>query len=112
MRIFLVISIFLFFFAPHNAEALSFGGRVVSIIPCTCQIGGIAIYVAMPKPPYVGMFLWQLPITRPYLWYVPYPKVAILGNYIPGGICMVGAPPVCVPIPLLGTITQVGTSLR
>jgi hypothetical protein len=58
------------------------------------------------------MFLWQPPLTKPYRWYFPYPSTAILGNYVFGGVCLTGAPPYCVPVPLMGTITQVGNSLK
>lgn len=115
MRILLVLGLSLLFFIPQHAEAAGlvnpFGGRVVMIIPCTCQVTGIAVYVIMPIPPYFGMLLWQPPITRPYLWYFPYPGVAILGNYVSGGVCMVGVAPYCYSVPVSGTMTQVGTSL-
>jgi len=116
MRILLVLGLSLLFFLPQYTHAAGlvngFGGRVVMIIPCTCQIIGMAVYVAMPIPPYFGMFLWQPPITRPYLWYFPYPSVAILGNYVTGGVCMVGVVPYCYPVSVIGTMTQVGTSLK
>ena len=116
MRIFLTVALSFLFFIPHAVSAVGivnpFGGKVVMIIPCTCQATGIAVYVAMPIPPYFGMFLWQPPFTRPYLYYFPYPKVSIAGNYVVGGICAVGVPPYCYPVPVFGTMTQVGTSLK
>ena len=116
MRIFLVLALSLVFFFPHQTNAAGlvnpFGGKVVMIIPCTCQVTGMAVYVVMPIPPYFGMFLWQPPITRPYLWYFPYPSVNILGNYVSGGVCLVGVAPYCVSVPVIGTMTQVGSSAK
>lgn len=116
MRIFLVLVMGFILLAPSFTNAAGivngFGGRVVAIIPCTCQVTGMAVYVVMPTPPYFGMFLWQPPLTQPYSWYFPYPSVAITGNYVTGGICLAGVWPVCITIPVFGTMTVVGSSLK
>ncbi len=116
MRILLVFALISIIFIPYYVDAAGvinpFGGRVVVVIPCTCQVTGMAVYVIMPTPPYFGMFLWQPPVTKPTMWYYPYPSVAITGNYVTGGVCLVGAPPYCYTIPVYGTMTQVGTSLK
>ncbi len=115
MRILLVLGLSLLFFLPQPTQAAGivngFGGRVIMLIPCTCSLG-MAVYVAMPTPPYFGMFLWQLPFTRPYLWYFPYPTTPITGNYVFGGACFTGVPPYCAVLPVIGTITQVGNGLK
>lgn len=114
MRIFLVLGLSLLFFIPQTTNAVGitnpFGGKVIALIPCTCQVTGIAVYVLMPIPPYFGMLLWQPPITIPHLFYIPVPGGNILGNYVSGGICMVGVTPYCFSVPVSGTMTQVGTS--
>ncbi|MFZ2151823.1 MAG: hypothetical protein WAV09_01800 [Minisyncoccia bacterium] len=112
MRTFLISLSVFSFMLPISASAIvgtPFGGRIVVTIPCTCQVTGMAVYVIMPKAPYVGMLLWQYPITRPYASYWPYPRAGILGRYQTGGQCMVGVQPYCYTLPVIGTITIVGT---
>ena len=117
MRLFLVLAISLMIMIPQVTKAAvsavrPFGGTVLATIPCTCQVSGSVIVLLMPIAPYYGMFLWQPPLTVPYAWYYPYYGVKVLGNYVTGGICSVYAGTTCVTIPVLGTITQVGSSLR
>lgn len=115
MRIFLVCVLSIFFFFPQQTNALglasNFGGRVGMIIPCTCQVAGMAVYIITPqRPPYFAMLLWQIPFTIPSSWFFPYPSVQIKGNYVSGGVCLVGVAPYCTSVPVSGTITTVGSS--
>lgn len=117
MRFFLVCAIIIAGLSPSVTTAAvsaltPFGGTVIMTIPCTCQVSGSAVYVSLVTPPYFGMFLWQPPVTIPYLWYYPYSGVKVLGNYVSGATCMVYAGISCVSIPVSGTITQIGSSLR
>ncbi len=113
MRIFLVFVLGFFFFFPQQAGAFvasNFGGRVMMTIPCTCQAGGMALYIFTPqRPPYFAMLLWQVPVTIPSSWYFPYPSVQIKGNYVSGGECLVYVGTGCSTIPVSGTITVVGS---
>ena len=92
--------------------ALNFGGRILTVIPCTCS-GTLLVTVGPPKP---GVFVYVPGASFLYSFYQIYkPGSFVLGNYIPGGICLASAKKLlgtkCIPLPNMGTITQVGTSL-
>lgn len=89
---------------------LNFGGISTTVITCTCS-GNLLITVAdvrgFPAP-----LIYQPGATMLYMMYAPIPAVNMLGQYVPGGVCLVYAGTGCVsggtPI---GTMTQLGTSL-
>lgn len=97
---------------PTSANAqiglLPFGGPIVSVIPCYCSFGALLTI----GPPVPGTYVFQL--GRSILFpmgqvYRPLPMV--LGTWTPGGVCETGffcLPP---PVPIMGTIGIVGTSL-
>ncbi len=113
--------------APTQANAqlgvapgigLPFGGYVIFSIPCTCS-AGLAVFMApffpgvgngVPVP--FGALLYQPGISKLFAYYnIGVPTTWHLGNYTPGGACLIGVPPACVPIPVVGIMTQVGTSI-
>lgn len=82
-----------------------FGGRVIAILPCTCT-GGFAILLGFPRP---GFYLFQSGISRLYKNFIILPGSQVLGNAVVTGVCLTAL--ACVPIPTIGTILKVGTSL-
>lgn len=88
----------------------SYGGKVVTAVPCTCSAGDFLITLG---PPSAGTYLFS-PISVPTVYkygLVTVPGVTHLGMYRPGGLCWMTATP-CFSIPTTrGTITSVGTSL-
>ena len=91
----------------YGLSSLGFGGRILFVRECACS-GGWAITVGPPKP---GVFLFQPPISQVYLYgQIFRPGAWSLGSYTPGGVCSALATE-CFPIPVLGTINKVGTSI-
>ena len=86
-----------------------FGGPILSVFYCACS-GNILLFLG---PPSSGTYVYQpgLSVTYPYgQVYRPGPQT--LGGFIPGaGICLVPTPLGCPPIPSVGMITQIGTSI-
>jgi hypothetical protein len=117
-------SLFLLFLllTPIYAGAVStgvpFGGYVTSYIPCTCSTGAAVIYgpffTGAPTP--ATGSLWLNPASLLYMFFVPgLPTSWDLGSYTPGvGGCWIIAPnptDPCVPVPTLGSIQYMGTSI-
>ncbi len=101
-----------FFFSAllfSSAYALPFlpvGGKIIFVYECACS-GGYAILVG---PPRGGIFLVQTGISRVYRWWALVPGANVVGRAIPGGVCSAGTA-ACFPIPVQGTILQIGSSL-
>lgn len=119
----ILIGIFAFIFLLTAAFAiwvkstgalLGFGGRITSVIPCTCGPVPLstAVTVVGPSP---GIFLNIVGVSSLFSHYQIYrPGPFVVGGWAPSGaICMIGLPPDCVPVltPPIGTIISVGTSL-
>ena len=111
---YIIIVAFLFsaFFYRVLAIGLPFGGFVASSIPCTCSAGFLLTVVPFP-PPIGGQFVYQIGTPQLAWFMLPSPGVWTLGEYSPGGICLIfigkGCAPIGVPI---GTILPiVGTGL-
>ena len=97
---------------PYRAPAqgiFNFGGLIYATIPCTCS-GNFIIIVGQPKG---GVFAFQSGVTRPYAWGAFHPGAWVLGNYVPGAVCLQWAGKKCIPNPIypIGTMTIVGTSV-
>jgi len=85
---------------------LPFGGLVFNVIWCTCSVGA----VVQVGPPVGGSF-WVNPSTVVFPFFrIPSPGVWLLGDYTPGGACLIFVGKECVPVPVTGTILFVGTS--
>ncbi|TAL48829.1 hypothetical protein EPN83_03505 [Patescibacteria group bacterium] len=91
-----------------SAAARTFGGRILAVIGCNA--GGSAVLVGPPKP---GLFLYQPPASTLYNRKNLTPVRWVLGNYTPGGVCVItigGLIPTPVALPIQGTISKIGTS--
>lgn len=96
--------------AHAQVGGIPFGGRILSVLPCTCT--GNSLLWITPLPPSFATMLSYYQGTQAYLSYnLPF-SLNILGKYAPtGSTCFVGAPPFCAPMPSVGTITpMVGSS--
>jgi hypothetical protein len=106
-------------FFIKNVEAVAFipfGGRIISVIPCTCPAPyGFVDQIGPPRPAIIFIPLTFLSSPLNHLWNeILTPGVWTLGLYSPTPVvCSVGAAPLCVPAPLQpwGTIFRSGTSL-
>ena len=86
-----------------------FGGMVEYVIFCTCSVDGSAVITV--GPPRGGDFLYIPEITKVYEYFmIPRVGVWVLGNYNPGGQCLIYAGEDCAVVPNQGTISIVGTS--
>lgn len=103
-------------FTPHLASATGYGGYVTFTVPCTCSGGLMAffspLYLSSKVPIFGSLYV---PLTsRAYKHFLKaVPTTWEVGNFVPGGVCLVLAPiPVdpCIPIPTLGTVRFMGTS--
>lgn len=92
---------------------ISFGGQVLTWVPCTCSANIAILYVpTIPTTLVVPVLTYNPYSTIPFTFYNLFtPKVKHLGNYLPGvQACWMYALITCVPIPTQGLITQVGTT--
>ncbi len=121
MKYFILSALIIFFALPLTSMAAlplpGYGGYVVAAVPCTCPPFGYNIYYAPFYPTKtVGTLTLTMGTFIPYAYeqfIVPYPTPTTwqLGDFVPGaGVCLVGAPPACAPLPSLGMIFQVGAS--
>ncbi len=86
-----------------------FGGPIASVFYCLCS-GNILLFIG---PPIGGTYIYQpgASITFPF-GQVYRPGAESLGLFAPGaGVCLVPTPFGCPPIPSVGLITQIGTSI-
>lgn len=95
----IVFSSFIFWAKPVDA-ILGFGGRILKVVPCD---NGLMLTIGPPRP---GLFM-LMPGSLTFSWYQVRQGPWALGAYTPGGVCVLFA----VPIPVMGTITVMGTSL-
>lgn len=110
----LVVVIFSFFaFSSKDVRGqasggIGFGGVVTTSFPCPCS-GNFLLTVVGPKG---GQFVYY-PGTQAFLSYnLPTVGVGVVGNYTPGGVCLIPIPKGCMSIGFpIGTISPVvGTS--
>ncbi len=104
----------------HAQTSLGFGGNIIKVDVCANN-GGVALTLGPPSPPGIGAYLFLPgppngpPVPGLFSVLYPYgqiyrPGPYVLGAYIPGGVCL-SAGKVGIPVPVIGTITIVGTSL-
>jgi hypothetical protein len=102
------------FVAPLTTHALlpDFGGRSVSLWPCTCS-GAIWLW-------FVPLHLQGVPVTGPMTFYPATlqfsdylggaPGIEYLGKYVPGvQACWIYAGYFCFPLPSVGVMAVIGT---
>jgi hypothetical protein len=88
---------------------LPFGGMTTFVQRCTCSCGAVVVV----GPPRGGPLLYCPGISRVFEFFqIPRTGVWLLGNYAPGGICLIRRRSSCIPAPIqpIGTILIVGTS--
>jgi hypothetical protein len=121
-KIFAVLLALSFFVLPvFNASAklvmwkvpprADFSGKFVAYKPvCT---NGALVVVTTPATlllllPYHPIPFW--PVVPYFKLWGPIPGVNTAGNFVPGGVCLVPSPTGVTPVPVMGTIYQIGTS--
>ena len=119
MKVVAIIVILITLTIPLSVSAISFsnplsspfGGRITSIIPCTCSVPPTMLKITV-GPPKGGSFLYIPGISTLYMFYNLLPPSWVLGLSIGRRECLVGIPPACTSVGLGGTIIRiVGTSL-
>ncbi|KND48548.1 MAG: hypothetical protein AB200_02360 [Parcubacteria bacterium C7867-005] len=118
MKFFSFILITSLFFIPSISFALGlpFGGRVAVTVPCTCSLPGTLHISFAPlylsAVPIVGSVVYS-PTTILYQYFaIGVPTTWELGEYLPGvQECFIYVGVACVPLPSVGVMTRVGTSL-
>ena len=98
----LVVYANLLFYQKSYALA-GFGAPILLITPCT---NGLMLTVG-PLPSSGTYLLSITPPSMIYSYYSIKQSSWLLGSFIPGGVCNLGP----VSIPVIGTISTVGTSL-
>lgn len=98
---------------PH--PFLDFSGIFVAFLP-VC-INGALVTVLVPVPivvlfPYVPI----TPLVPVFKLWGPIPGAATAGSFLPGGLCLIPIPnpfglKLFFPLPVLGTLVQIGTTL-
>ena len=104
----------LLFSSTTHAVSLTtvFGGKIVSVLPCTCPATfGWQITVGPPRP---GTFMYRPGISRLFSYFNIFrPGPWVLGTASVYGSCMQISPSGCTPGGVGGLIIRlVGTSLR
>lgn len=97
------------FWIKSSKAIIPFGGPILNVFYCPCS-ANLAVVVGPPSP---GVFMYQPGSTIVYAFYQIFRAGPwVLGNYTPGGACLMFIPYGCAPIAYpLGTIMEVGTSL-
>lgn len=119
MKLALFITLVAFLILPARAKAipvdLPFAGIASISIPCTCSgtlaVWLIPLYLGGPVMA-AGPLVYSPFSTIPYAnFLIGVPGTRHLGSYIPGvQACWMITPVGCVPIPVLGIMTKVGTN--
>ena len=109
-NIILLLAIFFVSFSfAFAAGMLYFGGRITTVIQCTCSVGSQVSVVGFPSI-FSGTYLYVSGVTQIKGRENVVPGRLILGNYSTGGTCLVTGTP-CVTLPITkGTMTKIGTN--
>ncbi len=91
-----------------NSLSSPFGGKVLTMIPCTCTPGLFLITVGTPRG---GTFIYSAYSSRPYQYFFPSIGRWVLGTASTDMTCMVGFGPYCISAGSGKMITMFGTSL-
>jgi|GEM_PF-1566971 len=87
---------------------IPFGGMITGFLPfCTRPFGASLLFVS---PPRAGDYLYVPGVSVLFANFKPFPGSWTVGNFVPGGVCVIGFCPFCVVIPATGVITMFGTS--
>lgn len=104
-----LVGSFLFFQHARSLGVFIFGGKVITAIPCTCS-GNFLVTISPPIP---GQFVYYMGTQGFQNYNMPLPGIWALGEYVPGGVCLMYAGKGCVNFGApIGTISPlVGTSI-
>lgn len=97
------------------AIGLPFGTPRVITSPIHCLNNGVMVGIQPTIPIGNPPGLYFIPIgSNRYLnrIYPPFPGVAMLGSYFPGGVCLIPAFPTAIPIPTVGTVIEYGSAIN
>lgn len=113
MKYFSFLLIITLFLNPVQANALptSFGGQIVGAFPCTCNVvPSWILYIRDVRYQFPLPIIYQPGLTFLYKLYQPRPAVNAIGTFAPAGVCMIYVVSGCAPLPIIGTMLQLGTS--
>ena len=87
-----------------------FGGRITTVIPCTCSVGSQVNIIGFPSI-FSGSYLYFPGAAEIKGKGNVAPSRLILGHYSPGGTCRIGVEPYCTVLPISkGTLKIFGTN--
>ncbi len=116
MRLFALLIVLTIFLDPVNTKAATitnFGGQIVGMITCTCNvIPSWVLYVRDVRYQAPLPLVYYTGVTILHKMYQPRPAVNSLGNYVPGaGICLIYSGNSCFTLPSIGYMFNLGTSM-
>jgi len=89
----------------------AFGGRITTVIPCTCSVPPTMLKITVGSPK-GGSFIYIPGVSTLYKLYKLLPPSWVLGLSTGRRECLIGTPPTCAPAGAGGTIIRMtGTSL-
>ena len=91
-----------------GVKTVPFGGRSLSMVPCTCTPGFFLVAVGPPRP---GLFMYG-PGTLLFSWYNIAPPAWQLGKASVPLVCLVYTGGSCVPVGTGLYVIMAGTSLK
>jgi peptidoglycan hydrolase-like protein with peptidoglycan-binding domain len=113
-RAFYILSFFIKKVEAVTLPFIPFGGKILSVFPCTCSFGFVDT-IGPPRPAIIFIPITFLASPFNHLWkQILTPGVWTLGLYFtPPKPCLIWVKKVCVPAPIQpwGTIFRSGTSL-
>jgi hypothetical protein len=104
IAIFLILILVGGFFVFSDALGVgflkNFGGRITTVIPCTCSTGSQVTIIGSPKI-FSGTYFYSPSTTRVKGKGNILPSRKIIGKYMSyGGLCLVGVAPECTQLPI------------
>lgn len=87
-----------------------FGGRILSMVSCTCNTDGSSQVTIKGPGSSSGTYLYSSSV-KTYARNSVKPSSFLLGKYSSAGVCLIGVVPNCTELPISkGTINYIGTS--
>lgn len=118
MKVLFLLLFLIFLLIPIisiSAIGLPYGTPRVITPPIYCLNGGVMVGIQPTIPIANPPGLYFVPIgSNRYLYRIfpPFPGVAMLGSYFPGGTCLIPAFPAPIPIPTVGTVIEYGSAIN
>lgn len=114
MKLFSLLLIITIFLSPVNTKAApitNFGGQIVGMVYCSCNaVPSWILYIRDVRYQIPLPIIYQPGLTFLYKLYQPRPAVNALGTFAPAGACLIITGTYCTPLPIIGTMLQLGTS--